>query len=676
MRNRLAKFGLMILSLLSIAAMDQPTENFNDYPVYEGTDLGLSYTAKSSTFKVWSPPAAQLLLRFYEQSLGGKASKTVKMKKGPQGTWVATVKGNLQGRYYTFQAQIGGKWYDEVPDPYAYAVGTNGKRAQVVDLKTTNPSGWNYDTRPNLKNPTDIILYELHLRDLSTHPSSGISNKGKYLGLTEEKTRNPEGQFTGLEHLKELGITHVHLLPVFDYLSVDESKLNEPQFNWGYDPQNYNVPEGSYSSNPADGAVRIREFKQMVSALHNAGIRMVMDVVYNHTGATGPSNFNQLVPGYYYRQNDKGGFSDASACGNETASERPMVRKFIIESVLHWVKEYHVDGFRFDLMGIHDIETMNQISKAVHAIDPTIYLYGEGWTAGASPLPDDQKATKANVLKLDKVAAFSDDMRDAIRGHVFTHTEKGFVSGKPGLKESVKFGVVASTWHPEVDYSKVNYSKAPWANSPDQTITYASCHDNHTLWDRLAINNPMLLDEERIKMYRLAISMVLTAQGVPFLHAGTEMVVTKKGEENSYNKPDEINQLDWTRKYQYKEIFDYTKNLIALRKSHPAFRMTSAAMIREHLKFIPTDDDNLSGFLISNHANGDPWHTIAVIYNGSDKVHPVVLPYSEWKVVGNGIAIDVKNPPVIRNSGVLVPAHSALILYSATAPGQSGGMEK
>lgn len=676
MRNRLAKFGLMLLGLLSIAAMDQAGNNFNEYPVYEGKDLGLTYTPKASTFKIWSPPATQILLRFYDKSLGGKATKTVKMKKGLQGTWQAVLKGDLQGRYYTFQAQIEGKWLAEVPDPYAYAVGTNGKRAQVLDLKTTNPVGWDFDARPTLKNPNDIILYELHLRDLSTHASSGINNKGKYLGLTEEKTRNQQGQFTGLEHLKELGITHLHLLPVFDYLSVDEFRLNEPQFNWGYDPQNYNVPEGSYSSNPADGAVRIKEFKQMVRALHSSGIRVVMDVVYNHTGSTNESNFNQLVPGYYYRQNDKGEFSNASACGNETASERPMVRKFIIESVLHWVKEYHVDGFRFDLMGIHDIETMNQISMAVHDIDPTIFLYGEGWTAGGSPLPDNQKAIKANVLKLDKVAAFSDDFRDGIRGSVFNHTEKGFVSNNGGFKESIKFGVVASTWHPEVDYTKVNYSKAPWANSPDQTITYASCHDNHTLWDRLAINNPMLLDEERIKMYRLAVSMVLTAQGVPFLQAGMEMVVTKNGEENSYNKPDEVNQLDWNRKFQYQTIYDYVKALISLRKAHPAFRMTSAAMIREHLRFISTNEDNLTGFLLSNHANGDPWHTIAVIYNGSDKVQVATLPRSEWKVVGNGELIDTKNPPVLRNSGVLVPAYSALILYSATAPGQSGGIEK
>jgi pullulanase len=654
----------LLISFWSMFSFFTAGESFKDYPVYEGNDLGLTYSPQASVFKLWSPPAEKARLRLYAKGLGGKALKTLNLKK-KDGVWQGSLKGDQAGKYYAFQVQIKGQWLAEVPDPYAKAVGANGKRGQILDLKNTNPVAWEADQRPTLKSATDIIIYELHLRDLSTHPSSGISNKGKFLGLTEEKTKSPEGLTTGLDHLKELGITHVHLLPVYDYSSIDETKLEENKFNWGYDPQNYNALEGSYSTNPEDGAVRIREFKQLVQALHSKGIRVIMDVVYNHTGVTEGSNFNQLVPGYYYRQNDKGGFSDASACGNETASERPMMRKFMLESVLHWAKEYHIDGFRFDLMGIHDIETMNTISKAVREVDPSIFLYGEGWTAGGSPLPEAQRGLKANVSKMDHVAVFSDDIRDAIRGHVFTHTDKGFVSGAPGLKESVKLGVVASTYHPEVKYPEVKYySKTPYAKEPWQVISYASCHDNHTLWDRLAVNNPLLLDEERLKMYRLSLLMVLTAQGVTFLHAGTEMAVTKGGAENSYNLADAVNQLNWTRKHQYKDLFNFTRDLIYLRKSHPAFRMTSSAQIREYLEFLPHEDENVTGFMLKNHANNDPWGTIAVIYNGSGKVQTMPIPRSEWKIVCDGEKMQLTNPVTYRNSGILVPPYSGVILYT------------
>jgi pullulanase len=654
----------LLISFWSMFSFFTAGESFKDYPVYQGNDLGLTYTPQASEFKLWSPPAEKARLRLYAKGLGGKALKTLNLKK-QDGVWYGRIKGDQVGKYYAFQVQINGQWLAEVPDPYAKAVGANGKRGQILDLKKTNPVAWESDQRPPLKSATDIIIYELHIRDLSTHPTSGISNKGKFLGLTEEKTKSPEGLTTGLDHLKELGITHVHLLPVYDYSSIDETKLEENKFNWGYDPQNYNALEGSYSTNPEDGAVRIREFKQVVQALHSKGIRVIMDVVYNHTGVTEGSNFNQLVPGYYYRQNDKGGFSDASACGNETASERPMMRKFMVESVLHWAKEYHIDGFRFDLMGIHDIETMNAISKAVREVDPSIFLYGEGWTAGGSPLPDDQRGLKANVSKMDHVAVFSDDIRDAIRGHVFTHTDKGFVSGAPGLKESVKFGVVASTYHPEVKYPEVKYySKTPYAKEPWQVISYASCHDNHTLWDRLAVNNPLLLDEERLKMYRLSLLMVLTAQGVTFLHAGTEMAVTKGGAENSYNLADAVNQLNWTRKHQYKDLFNFTRDLIYLRKSHPAFRMTSSAQIREHLEFLPHEDENVTGFLLKNHANNDPWQTIAVVYNGSGKVQTMPIPRSEWKIVCDGEKMQLTNPVSYRNSGILVPPYSGIVMYT------------
>ncbi|RYY20872.1 MAG: type I pullulanase, partial [Sphingobacteriaceae bacterium] len=506
-----------------------------------------------------------------------------------------------------FQVNEGGKWLLEKPDIYAKAVGLNGQRGMVVDLTSTNPANWKQDRKPQLKNSTDIVIYELHVRDLSVSKNSGINHKGKFLGLTETGTKSPDGESTGLDHIKELGVTHVHLLPSFDFNSVDESKLASSQYDWGYDPQNYNVPEGSYSTNPSDGNVRIREFKQMVQALHAKGLRVILDVVYNHTSDINNSNFTQFAPGYFYRHNLDGSYSNGTGCGNETASEQVMMRKFIIESVAYWATEYHLDGFRFDLMGVHDIETMNAVSNKLHQIDPTIFIYGEGWTAGASPLPEEQRAVKKNALKLTKVAAFSDDIRDGLRGDFSDVKAKGFVSGATGLAESVKFGIVASTQHPQINYQLINHSKAPWANEPYQTINYASCHDDNTLFDRLKIGNPDASEEDLIQMDKLSDAVVLTSQGVAFLHAGSEMLRTKQGIANSYNSPDSINELDWSRKTKYKAVFNYYKGLIALRKNHPAFRMPSTTMIQQHLKFTENNDPNLIQYQLSNHANGDQW---------------------------------------------------------------------
>ena len=403
-------FSTILSICLLMACQETPPpvyQSFDEYPVYVGTDLGLTFTSTKAIFKEYAPPAAKAILRFYEKGTGGMATEEVNMKRGEKGVWEAVINKNVEGQYYTFQTLINEKWGEEVPDPYVKAVGVNGRRGQVIDFAKTNPTGWEEDTKPTLKNPTDVILYELHIRDLSMHENSGIQNKGKFLGLTEMGIKSPDGAATGIDHIKALGVTHVHLLPSYDYMSIDESKLEENNFNWGYDPQNYNVPEGSYSTNPYDGAVRVKEFKEMVKTLHDNGLRVVLDVVYNHTGVTEASNFNQLLPGYYYRQKEDGSFSDASACGNETASERPMMRKFIIESVKHWVKEYHLDGFRFDLMGIHDIETMNQISTALHEIDPSIFIYGEGWTGGDSPLPENDRALKKYTYRIKDVAALA-----------------------------------------------------------------------------------------------------------------------------------------------------------------------------------------------------------------------------------------------------------------------------
>ena len=604
---------------------------YDTYPVYKENDLGLTFSPKNKIFKIWAPTAEEAQLLFYKEGAGGDPLSNYPMTKKGGGVWEVSLIGEFKGWFYTFKVMINGQWLKDVPDPYAKAVGVNGKRAMVVDLKETNPFNWEKDTSPLFKNKTDAILYELQIRDASIADNSGIKNKGKYLGLTETGTKNAEGLSTGLDHIKELGVTHVHLLPCFDFYSLDESQPDKPQYNWGYDPLNYNVPDGSFSTNPYDGVTRIKEFKQMVQAFHQNGLRVVMDVVFNHTRLTEDSYFNQLVPGYYYRQTKDGRFSNATACGNETASERYMMRKFMLESVLYWVKEYHIDGFRFDLMGVHDIETMNLISKELHKIKPDILLYGEGWTAGSSPLPDSLRAIKKYAYKLDRIAVFSDDIRDGIKGSVFDHADKGFVSGKPGMEESIKFGIVASCKHPQVEYTKVNYSKAPYSAQPWNTITYCECHDNHVLWDKLAISAKDQPEVNRRLMDKLAMSIVLTSQGISFLHAGTEFLRTKKGVENSFESPDSINAIDWSLKTKNQEVFEYIKALIKIRKEHPAFRMKTAKEVAAYIAFDDTLPSGVIGYTIKAPV-GDKWKKILVIYNSKPVEVPISLPKGEWQL--------------------------------------------
>lgn len=645
----------------------QPPEydSYDDYPVYTNDDLGLDYSPEASTFRLWSPPAQEVQLHFYDHPLEGEPIRTTAMEPGAQGTWSASFEEDLLGTYYAYQVKVDGQWGEPAPGPYTKAVGTNGMRGQVIDLESTNPDGWAEDKRPPFQYPTDAIIYELHLRDISVHPESGVTHKGKFLGLAETGTRSPEGIVTGLDHIRELGVTHVHLLPAFDFRSIDERKPEpERKYNWGYDPQNYNVPEGSYSMDPADGASRIREFKTMVKALHEQGIRVVLDVVYNHTGFTENSLFNELVPGYYYRHNEDGSFSNASACGNETASERAMVRQFIVESAKYWAEEYHIDGFRFDLMGIHDIETMNAVTEALEQIDPSIIVYGEGWTAGDSPLPLERRALKAHTAQMPGLAAFSDDIRDGLKGSVFEHEERAFVSGEPGREEDVKFGIVASTEHPQVDYSKVAYSDKPWAAHPTQTVTYVSCHDNHTLWDRLITSCPEATEEERIKMHKLALATVLTAQGISFLHAGSEFGRTKSGVENSYESPDSINQINWGRKAAYKGIHDYVQGLIALRKAHPAFRMTTNAQVKKHLEFLPAEDlTNFVAYRISGNANDDSWANIIVALNGNEDYKSIAIPEGAWTIAADGYEVSEAGLGTLDGGVLQVPGRTAMILF-------------
>ncbi|MEO0066235.1 MAG: type pullulanase [Bacteroidota bacterium] len=647
---------LFLLLMLSFQLVAQdPSAN---YPIYNGNDLGLTYTAQASTFKIWSPTASAVRIHFYKADLGGDSYRTATLQKNLNGIWQTTITENIKDQYYTFQVNINGIWSAETLDPYAKACGTNGMRAQVVDLKDTNPVDWAKDQSPRFSDKnlqTDAIIYELHVRDASIHPNSGIKNKGKFLGLAETGTKNAAGLFTGLSHMKELGVTHIHLLPFYDYNSVDETKSN--QYNWGYDPVNYNIPEGSYSTNPSDGKQRIKELKKTIQTIHKNGLRVVMDVVYNHTALTEQSNFNVFVPDYYYRKRPDGTFSDASACGNETASEKAMFRKFMLESVLYWVKEYHVDGFRFDLMGIHDIETMNLIADTLRKIKPSIVLYGEGWTAGGSPLPDSLKALKQHARRLKGVAVFSDDMRDGIKGSVFNIDDRGFATGKIVNAESVKFGVVAAGQHPQINYGKVNYSKGAYTSGPAGLINYADCHDNNILWDKIALSYKDASEEQRIKMHELAYAIVLTAQGTPFLTAGSEFLRTKYSVENSFNSGDSINAINWNLKTKNIATYQYIQSLVLLRKAHPAFRMTTAQHIAENLVFQDHLPEGLIGYTINGAAVGDTWKKIWVGYNGNLSAKTIELPAGNWKIAS------IRNASALKGNLLTLDGSNAVILF-------------
>lgn len=633
--------------------------DYNDYPVYHGDDLGANWSPEQTIFTIYAPSAEVVNVQLFDNGTDGDSFQELNMDKKKSGIWQAAFEGDGQGIYYTFQIEYKGIWLTETAGIYAHAVGVNGERAMITDFSRTNPEGWAMDQSPEYVGENQVVLYEIQVRDFSIQPGAGFVNAGKFLGFTESGLKNSDGLAIGIDHLVEMGITHLHIMPAFDFRSIDERYPEENKYNWGYDPENYNVPEGSYSTNPYDAEVRIREFKEMVMALHKKGIRVVMDVVYNHTGDTENSPFNLEVPGYYYRHNQDGSWSNASACGNEMASERPMMRKYMIESLKWWMTEYHVDGFRFDLMGIHDLETMNAISAELHALNNTVFLYGEGWTAGSSPLPDSLLALKVNTMKLDRVGAFSDDLRDAIKGHWSSDIDSGFVTGVKGMEESIKFGVVASVFHPQVNYQKVNYSDAPWSPRPSQTINYVTCHDNHTLFDKLKLTCPNASEQEIEAMHKLANSIIFTSQGIPFLHAGVEFMRTKQGVHNSYESPDSINQIDWNLKSVHEDMVLYYKDLIAFRKAHPALRMPTQEMIQKNLSFFPARKGVVS-FVIRNHANNDRFKSMAVMYNATKKTIPFSPGKGTWQVVfdQNGM----ENTPVTTKGTAMVAPLSMVIM--------------
>ena len=637
-------FSALIASMMAISANAQGQFNEMEY----GKTQTVFHLNASSTPK----------LRLYKSGQGGKPVKTVKMRAIGNDRWEATVKGNLAGMFYTFDIGKG-----ECPGTFAKAVGVNGNRGAILNMADTNPEGWADDRRPALASPADQIIYELHMRDFSISPTSGMKHQGKYLALAEPRA---------IAYLKSLGINAIHFQPLFDYASVDETQLHRPQFNWGYDPKNYNVPEGSYSTDPYKPEVRIREFKTMVQALHKAGIRVIFDAVYNHTFDIEGSNFQRTYPDYYYRKTADGRYSDGSGCGNETASERPLMREFMIESVKYWINEFHIDGFRFDLMGVHDIETMNQIRAAVDAIDPTIYIYGEGWSAGTCAYPQEKLAMKASTYKLNGIGAFSDDMRDALRGPFSDDTKGAFLAGIKGEEESLKFGIVGGIAHNQVDMPRVNYDKKPWTNEPTQQISYVSCHDDMCLVDRLKASVPGLKDMTRsqadrqaelIRLDLLAQTAVFTSQGVPFMLAGEEMLRDKKGVHNSFASPDSINEFNWDNLKLYPQVFEYYSNLIKLRRNHPAFRLGTAEAVREHLEFIATDDC-LVAFRLKNLEGIDSWKDIIVVLNANKETKTIAIPEGEYTVACcNGVINEEGIGMSFNGTEAKVDAQSALILY-------------
>ena len=615
---------------------------------------GVEYSPKATTFHITTSPDVKKVNILLSDTDSDSPTEllTKQMKRVGAGKWELTVKSDLKGKYYLFSVYNSAQ-PDNTPGIFAKAVGVNGKRGAIVDLRDTDPEGWADDVRPALSNPCDLVIYEMHHRDFSVDLSSGLKHKGKYLALTEPKA---------IEHLQRLGVNAVHILPSFDYASVDESKPDVPQYNWGYDPLNYNVPEGSYSTDAATPTTRIREFKQMVQALHRAGIRVILDVVYNHTFDINGSNFQKTYPDYFYRKTAEGKYSDGSGCGNETASEKPLMREFMKESVEYWIKEYHIDGFRFDLMGVHDIETMNEIRAMVDQIDPSIYIYGEGWSAGSCAYPQEKLAMKANTKQLNGIGAFCDDMRDALRGPFSDDHKGGFLIGEPGEEESIKFGIVGAIAHPQIDMTKVNYSKEAWTNEPSQMVAYVSCHDDMCLTDRLRATVPYITDDELIRLDLLAQTAVLTSQGVPFILSGEEMLRDKKSVHNSFRSPDSINRLDWNNLKRYPQVFDYYAGLIALRKAHPAFRMGKAEEVRKHLEFVDAPK-GVVAFRLKDNAGGDAWRNIYVVLNSQKTPQNVkVAEGSYTTVVANG-KVNADGLGLISGSTLTVAPQSALIVH-------------
>lgn len=624
------------------------TGKFDQLFFYGGDDLGANFSRMETTFKVWAPSAEDVSLLFYNRK--GTIHQMYSMVREDKGVWSITLHGNYEGYFYRYNVCVNKIWRDAV-DPYAKAVSVNGEYGVIVDLNKTVVPKYS-QSLPSLKSPTDAIIYETHIRDFSIHPESGAKNKGKYIAFCEEGTTGPYDCKTCLDYLVDLGITHVELLPFNDFEGIDETS-NQDQYNWGYNPLHYNVPEGSYATDPYDPYVRIRETKEMIEALHRKGIRVIMDVVYNHVYMREYSTFRKIVPGYYFRFNEFGLPSDGTGVGNDIASERLMVRKFILDSVEYWVKEYNVDGFRFDLMGILDIETMNAVRRLIDGIDPSIIVLGEGWNLD-TPLPEKDKAIIKNAAKMPRIAHFNDVFRNSVKGSIFDLLDQGFISGETKYNPNFKYLFAGSTW--------ITKEMDGMFLSPEQSVNYVECHDNHTLWDKLAISKADESPIIRKKRQYLAISIVLLSQGIPFLQSGMEFFRTKYGESNSYNKPDHINQLDWARKNMYENYLPLFKALIAIRKAHPAFRLSTAEDVSRHYKWLALSP-NLIGYLLYDLGDIDSWENIIVLFNNGLLPKEFLLEDNDyWNIALSGDHVDLNGIEQVTKKVIIKPL-STIVLF-------------
>jgi len=626
------------------------SSSFEKMYYYEGNDLGNTYSTSKTNFKVWAPTATEVRLVTYTK-WNDKSGNEYSMNKSENGTWTFDLKGDQNGIFYIYKVNIGGIW-NEAVDPYARSVAANGDKGAVIDLDETTPQRWKPNEKPKFENLNDAIMYELHVRDFSIDKNSGIENKGKFLAFTETGTKGIDGKPSGIDYIKALGVTHVDLMPIFDYANLDETS-NKPQYDWGYNPKNYNSPEGSYSTDPYNPIVRVKELKQAVQSFHDNGLRVTMDVDYSPVNSSYDSNLNKLVPGYYYNASKLGANSNGS--GNTIISQNAMARKFIVDSVVYWAKEYNLDGFRFNYMGLLDVNTMNEIRKKLSSIDPSILIIGESSDLG-NTLSKDIKATKINASKMPEIAHFNNAIRDGIRGSIFEPKENGFVSGKSDEETVIKEGVVGG-----IDYSSTIKT---WGNiDPVQFINYVEAHDDYTLWDKLLLTNPKDNNSVRLKMHKMADSLILTSQGIPFLQAGQEFLRTKAGDNNSYKSGDSVNKLNWTSESQNIETVAYFKGLIELRKEHPAFRMTSADMIKKNLKFL-TVPENVVAYEMNYNANMDTWAHIVVAFNANREDKTIKLSKNgTWNIVVNGEKSGVKTIKQFSGGTLVVPALSSVVIY-------------
>ena len=631
MRNTL----LMILACLLIGCATKPNKLENE----------CVYTPEKTTFTFWSSVAEKMEVRLYN-TYDAAEFDVITLQEQEGDFWTATIKGDQVGKFYTVCSYQNGEWGQESPGIFAKAVSVNGQKAAIIDMQTTNPEGWENDQRPAMTDMTDIVVYETHMRDFTISDQSGITNKGKFVAMTETGAKTTDGLTSGVDHLKELGITHIQILPMYDYGSVDETTLALNKYNWGYDPVNYNVPEGGYSTNPYDPTTRIREAKAMIQALHAAGIRVVMDVVYNHTFSVEGCALGRVVPNYFYRMNEDGTYANGSGCGNETASDKEMMRKFMVESVCYWAREYHIDGFRFDLMGIHDQETMRQIRAALDEIDPTIITYGEGWAAMAPAYPYEQLAMKQWTYTMPRVGAFSDDIRNALIGSPFDH-HRGFASGNTDAREAVRNGLVA---YPE------------WSGEPMQHVSYITCHDNYCLRDRIEVAAAEETEATKLRMNKLAQTTVMVSQGMTFFYGGEELFRTKQGIENSYQSPDSINTIPWENKKLYSDLYQYYCEIIKIRRQHKGFRLGTAELVKKHVELPETNNEGLIIYRIKDLQGIDTASSLIVLLNGTAEAIEAEIPQATYTVLAQDAQANANGMGTIEGGKVQVAPYSATIL--------------